>query len=332
MNGGGGRAVLVTGGAGYIGSHVVLALREAGYPVAVLDDLSTGRRAAVPADVPLIEGDAGCAATARRAIADHGAAAAVHLAGSVSVPESVADPLLYWRNNAGAGAAFLQACIAGGVRRLVFSSTAAVYGAPRASPVPEDAPTAPISPYGASKLAVEWMLRDAASAHDFRYAALRYFNVAGADPDGRAGQSAPGADHLVKAACETALGARDRLVVFGADYPTADGTCVRDYVHVSDLARAHVAALRRLEAGSGSLTLNCGYGRGFSVREVVAAVRMAAGAPFEVRDGPRRPGDPSALVADARRIREALDWTPRHDDLDVIVRTALAWARGRRGP
>ena len=321
--------VLVTGGAGYIGSHVVLALREAGYPVVVLDDLSAGRRAAVPAGVPFVEGDVGDADAVGRAVAERRVGAAVHLAGSVSVPESIRDPLRYWRNNAGASANFVSACLARGVRRLVFSSTAAVYGVPRTVPVSEDAPTVPISPYGRSKLAVERMLRDAASAHDFRYAALRYFNVAGADPNGRTGQWG-GSGHLIKAACEAALGTRDRLVVFGTDYETADGTCVRDYIHVSDLARAHVAALRRLEGGGGSLVLNCGYGRGVSVREAIEAVRAASGSPFEVRDGPRRAGDPPALVADARRIREALDWTPRHDDLDVIVRAALAWERAWR--
>ncbi len=321
--------ILVTGGAGYIGSHVVLAFREAGYPVVVLDDLSTGRRAAVPANVPFVKGDVGDANAVSHAITEHRVGAAVHLAGSLSVPESIRDPLRYWRNNAGASANFVSACLAREVRRLVFSSTAAVYGIPQVVPVSEDAPTIPISPYGCSKLAVEWMLRDTASGHDFRYTTLRYFNVAGADPDGRMGQWGEG-EHLIKAACEAVLGRRDRLVVFGTDYETADGTCVRDYIHVSDLARAHVAALRHLEGGGGSLTLNCGYGQGVSVREAIEAVRVAAsGSPFEVRDRPRRVGDPPVLIADTRRIRETLDWTPRHDHLDIIVRTALAWERAR---
>ena len=321
-------SVLVTGGAGYIGSHVVLALREAGYPVVVLDDLSTGYRVEAFADVPFVEGDVGSVDAVGRVIAEHRVGAAIHLAGSISVPESIGDPLLYWRNNAGASANLVSACLARGVRWFVFSSTAAVYGIPRTVPVSEDALTAPISPYGRSKLAVEWMLRDTAAVHDFCYAALRYFNVAGADPDGRTGQR-KGSRHLIKAACEAALGMRDRLVVFGTDYETADGTCVRDYIHVSDLARAHVAALRHLEGGGGSLVLNCGYGREVSVREAVEAVRVASNSPFEVQDRPRRAGDPPVLVADARRIREMLNWTPRHDDLGVIVRTALAWERAR---
>ena len=320
-------AVLVTGGAGYIGGHVVLALREAGYPVVVLDDLSAGHRAAVPGDVPFVEGDIGDIGAVGEVIADHRIAVVVHLAASASVPESVRDPLRYYRNNTGASANLIRACVEGGVRRFVFSSTAAVYGVPATIPVPEDAPKVPINPYGRSKLATEWMLRDAAAAHGLRYVALRYFNVAGADPQGRAGQSGRGAGHLIKVACAAAAGRRDHVTVFGADYETADGTCVRDYIHVSDLAEAHVAALRDLEEGGGGRVLNCGYGRGFSVREVLETVRAVAGVPFDVREGPRRAGDPPVLVADASRIRAALRWSPRHDDLEFIVRTALSWER-----
>lgn len=322
-------SVLVTGGAGYIGSHVLLSLREAGYRAVVLDDLSTGRRDAVPDDTPFVESDAGDAETVAAAIAEHGVAAVVHLAGPCIVPESVANPLRYYRGNTAAGLNLIQACIESGVERFVFSSTAAVYGIPADDgPVREDTPTAPINPYGNSKLAVELALRDAAAAHDFRYASLRYFNVAGADPHGRAGQSTRHATHLVKVAVEAAHGRRGQVTVFGADYDTPDGTCVRDYIHVSDLAELHVAALRRVESGGdgGGLVLNCGYGRGFSVREVLAAVEAEAGTAIAVRDGPRRDGDPPRLVSDVSRLRAALpSWTPRHDRLDHIVRTALAW-------
>lgn len=321
--------LLITGGAGYVGSNALLAFREAGYPVVVLDDLSTGLRAAVPDDVALVQGDVGDADLVRRLIAEHGIAAAVHFAASVSVPESVRDPLLYHRNNSVASGSLIDACLAAGVRRFVFSSSAAVYGIPDVIPVPEDAPTAPINPYGNSKLVTEWLLRDVAAAHDFRYVALRYFNVAGADPQGRAGQSNPKAGHLIKMACGAALGLRDGVEVFGTDYDTADGTCVRDYIHVSDLAEAHVAALRALENDGASQALNCGYGHGFSVREVVEMVRSIAGVPFEVREGPRRPGDPPVLVADNARLREALRWSPRGDDLAFIVRTALDWEEQR---
>lgn len=320
-------SVLVTGGAGYIGSHVLLSLSEAGYRAVALDDLSTGRRDAVPDDTPFVESDAGDAETVAGTIAEHGITAVIHLAGPCIVPESVADPLRYYRGNTAAGLNLIRACIESGVGRFVFSSTAAVYGIPAgAGPVGEDAPTMPINPYGNSKLAVELALRDTAAAHDFHYASLRYFNVAGADPHGRAGQSTRHATHLVKVAVEAALGRRERVTVFGTDYDTPDGTCVRDYIHVSDLAELHVAALRRVEAEDGGLVLNCGYGRGFSVREVLAAVRAEAAAAIDVRDGPRRDGDPPRLVSDVARLRAALpSWTPRHDRLDHIVRTALAW-------
>ena len=323
------RPLLVTGGAGYVGSHAVLAFQEAGWPVVVLDDLSTGLRSAVPAGTAFVEGDAGDAATTGAVISEHGVGAVVHLAGSVVVPESVADPLKYYRNNSAVSASLIRACIDGGVTRFVFSSTAAVYGVPAAFPVSEDAPTVPVNPYGRSKLVTEWVLRDTAATHDFRYAALRYFNVVGADPQGRAGQSTRNATHLVKVASEAAVGLRDGVAVFGDDYDTPDGTCVRDYIHVSDLAAVHVAALRDLEEGGDSRVLNCGYGHGFSVREVLDTVQAEAGAPLEVRHGPRRAGDPPVLIADPSRLRATLQWSPRFDDLGFIVRSALAWERRR---
>ena len=324
-------ALLITGGAGYVGTHVVLACREAGYPVVVLDDLSTGRRASVPEGVAFVEGDAGDPLTAGRVIDEHRVSAVLHLAASASVPESVRDPLRYYRNNTGASANLIRACVGHGVGRFVFSSTAAVYGAPAVIPVPEDAPASPVNPYGRSKLASEWTLRDAAAAHDFRYVALRYFNVAGADPAGRAGQSSRGSEHLIKVACEAALGLRGHVTVFGTDYESPDGTGVRDYVHVSDVAQAHVAALRHLEEGGPGGVFNCGYGHGFSVREVLGEVQALSGTTLEVREGARRAGDPAVLVADASRIGETLGWAPRHDDLSLIVRSALAWARKRAG-
>jgi UDP-glucose 4-epimerase len=320
-------AVLVTGGAGYIGSHVVLALRDGGRHVVVLDDLSTGVRQAVPADVPFVLGDVGDAALLSRTLREHGVGAVMHFAGSIVVPESVRDPLAYYRNNALKSLVLIEACVAQGVNRFVFSSTAAVYGIPDVVPVSEDAGTRPINPYGTSKLMTEWILRDTAVAHALRYAALRYFNVAGADPAARVGQSTPAATHLIKVACEAAVGIRPGLDVFGTDYPTPDGTCVRDYIHVSDLASAHLLALRHLEGGGESLTLNCGYGRGYSVKEVLGAVERACGNKLRTRLGPRRPGDPPCLVAAADRLRRTLDWRPRHDDLDTIVGTALAWER-----
>ena len=323
--------MLVTGGAGYIGSHVVLALLEAGYPVVVLDDLSTGHREAVPDEAAFFEGDAGDPDTARGIITGHRVGAVAHLAGSTSVPESLIDPLHYYHNNSHASARLIRACIDGGVERFVFSSSAAVYGSPGPAPVTEDAPTAPISPYGSSKLMTEWVLRDASAAHDVSYIALRYFNVAGADPDGRAGQSSRNAAHLIKVACEAALGLRDHVTLFGTDYDTPDGTCIRDYIHVSDLARAHVAALHRLEQGAGNQVLNCGYSHGASVRQVLDTVQAVHGQPLDVREGSRRAGDPPVLVADASRIRQALEWSPRHDNLETIIRTALAWEKGRTG-
>ena len=323
-------AVLVTGGAGYVGSHAVLALREAGYRVVVLDNLSTGRRTAVPDDVAFVEGDPGDPDTAAAAIAGHGVASVVHLAASIDIAESLADPLEYDRNNALASAALVRACVAGGVGRFLFASSAAVYGQPGAAPVREAASAAPVHAYGRSKLVTERLLRDTAARHGMRYAVLRYFNVAGADPLGRAGPPGPNS-HLVTAACRAALGLRDGVTVFGTDYPTPDGTCVRDYIHVSELAAIHVAALRGLENGAPDRVLNCGSGRGVSVREALAAVRAESGLVFAVRDGPRRAVDPPVLVADTARLRTVLHCSPRHRGLRAIVRSALAWEKARAG-
>ena len=324
-------ALLICGGAGYVGCHAVLAFGDAGFNVVVLDDLSTGARSAVPPGVAFIEGDAGNPATVRDVIGAHRVKSVIHLAASTSVPESVADPDKYDRNNTVASDNLIRACVSGGVKYLLFASSAAVYGAPAALPVAEDAPLAPLSPYGHSKLATERALHDTALAHGIRYMALRYFNVAGADPRGRAGPPGEPPVHLIRAACQAACGLRGGLTVFGTDYDTPDGTCVRDYIHVSDLADIHVAALRSLQAGGPSRVLNCGYGRGHSVREVLAAVQSQARAELRTRDGPRRAGDPGALVSDNSRLRAALHWSPRHDDLGLIVRTALAWERKRHG-
>ncbi len=318
--------LLVTGGAGYVGSHAVLAFRAAGYPVVVLDDLTTGDRAALPPDTAFVEGDAGDRATATGVMRRYGIETVAHLAGRSSVSESLALPLDYWRSNMAASAGLIEACIEAGVRRFLFASSAAVYGAPAATPVGEDAAPAPLHPYGRAKLATEWMLADVAPRYGMRHAALRYFNVAGADPEGRAGQSSRGAGHIVKAACAAAAGRRGDVTLFGTDYDTPDGTCVRDYVHVSDLADLHVTVLRALEEGHPGGAFNCGAGRGASVREVVAAVAGAAGTEVPVRDGPRRPGDPPALVADPARIRREFGWSPGRG-LDVIARTAFAWER-----
>ena len=320
--------LLVTGGAGYIGSHVVLAFREAGYSVIVLDDLSTGHRRAVPVDAEFVEGDVSDTRVVSDLIADYGIASVVHLAAQTSVLDSVHDPLLYYLKNSVASANLLRACIEGGVRVFMFSSTAAVYGVPSLVPVTESAPTNPINPYGSSKLMTESMLRDLSAAYGLSYVVLRYFNVAGADPSGRAGPSNTSSRHLIKLASEAAIGARDYVTVYGTDYDTPDGTCVRDYIHVSDLAHAHVAALRALSDGKINQcdpVFNCGYGHGFSVREVLATVRRLGRVSFEVRNGSRRVGDPPVLVADTRRIRSKLQWSPRYDDLDLIIRTALVW-------
>ncbi|MBN9016236.1 MAG: UDP-glucose 4-epimerase GalE [Rhizobiales bacterium] len=317
--------VLVTGGAGYIGSHMVWRLVDAGESVVVLDRLTTGFEWAVAPEAKLVVGEVGDEALVERLIREHGINAIIHFAGSIVVPESVADPLGYYQNNTVQSRALIATAIRCGVRHFIFSSTAAVYGDAGTKPVVETASTHPLSPYGRSKLMTEWMLEDAARAHDFSYAALRYFNVAGADPRGRTGQSTRGATHLIKVACETALGKRDRIEILGTDYDTPDGTCVRDYIHVSDLANAHADALAYLRAGGTSLVANCGYGHGYSVREVVDAVLRVSGVDFTVVEGPRRAGDVPAVVADATLARTRLGWRPAHDDLDECVATALAW-------
>jgi UDP-glucose 4-epimerase len=319
--------VLVTGGAGYIGSHMVLALLEAGERVVVLDNLTTGFDWAVPEGVPLVLGETGDQTLVAALIADHGINAIIHFAASIVVPDSVSDPLAYYRNNTVNSRALMESAVKGGVPHFIFSSTAAVYGNPERVPVREDDPTIPMSPYGSSKLMTEIMLRDAGAAYGLRHVILRYFNVAGADPLCRTGQSTKGATHLIKVAVETALGRRRKMDVFGTDYPTPDGTCVRDYIHVSDLVRAHSDALAYLRGGGAAATLNCGYGRGFSVREVIETVKRVSGADFKVELTGRRPGDPAQIVAASDRIRSTLQWQPHFDDLDTIVTHALAWDR-----
>lgn len=319
--------VLVTGGAGYIGSHMVIELLDAGEDVTVIDNLSTGFRRAVPAEAKFVEGDIGDRALLRRLLAGNSIDTVIHFAGSIVVPESVAHPLDYYLNNTCKSRTLIAAAAEAKVPHFIFSSTAAVYGMPEENPVGENARLEPISPYGTSKLMTEWMLRDTAKAHALRYVALRYFNVAGADPKGRSGQSTARATHLIKVACETALGERPYLEVFGTDYPTPDGTCIRDYIHVTDLVRAHLDALRYLRGGGKSEVLNCGYGKGFSVLDVIGAVKRVAETDFPVSMGPRRVGDPAALVAKASRIGEVLGWKPQLDDLDMIVKHALSWEK-----
>ena len=320
--------VLVTGGAGYIGSHAVLALLDAGWSVAVLDNLVTGFRWAVPKGASFYEGDIADAALVTRIIAEKDVGAILHFAGSVVVPESVTNPLKYYDNNSARSRSLIDTAVHAGVRHFIFSSTAATYGIPDTIPVREDAPQRPINPYGMSKLMTEAMLADVAAAHDFNYIALRYFNVAGADPRARSGQSTAGATHLIKVAVEAALGRRPHVDVFGTDFATADGTGVRDYIHVSDLAAAHLLALDALIAApAASHQLNCGYGRGFSVLEVLDAVDKATNRKIDRRMGGRRAGDPDALIADNGAIRGLLGWEPRYADLDMIVAHALAWER-----
>ena len=306
---------------------MVLELLDAGQDVLVLDNLSTGFRWAVPDDAKFVEGDAGDQNLVRRLLLRNPIDAIIHFAGSIVVPDSVSDPLGYYLNNTCKSRSLIACAVETKVPHFIFSSTAAVYGMPDVNPVAEDAQLKPISPYGSSKLMTEIMLSDTAKAHDLRFVALRYFNVAGADPLGRSGQSTPKATHLIKVASETALRQRPFLEVFGPDYATADGTCVRDYIHVSDLTRAHLAALEYLREGGGSEILNCGYGDGFSVLEVIEAVKRASGNDFPVRFGPRRPGDPAAIVAEAKRIEERLGWEPQYNDLDTIVGGALAWEK-----
>lgn len=319
-------AVLVTGGAGYIGSHMVLALIDAGHDdVIVIDDLSTGFDWALPPEVTLVVGDVSDQTLVADVIRRHGIDALAHFAARIVVPDSVADPLGYYLANTVKTRALIETAVKEGVKHVIFSSTAAVYGEPKVVPVPEDLVASPINPYGRSKLMSEWMIADAAEAHGFNYVILRYFNVAGADPRGRSGQSTPNATHLIKVATQVALGQRRHLEVFGTDYPTPDGSCLRDYIQVSDLAEAHRLALEHLRGGGESLTLNCGYGRGYSVLEVIEVVKRVSGVDFAVKLSPRRAGDPARIVAKADRIRERLGWRPQNDDLQGIVTQALAW-------
>ncbi|MCU4181247.1 UDP-glucose 4-epimerase GalE [Bosea sp. BH3] len=318
-------SILVTGGAGYIGSHMVLELLARGETVVVIDNLSTGNRAAVPAGVPLIVGDIGDFETVAGVLREHAVRSVIHFAARIVVPESMVDPLGYYLANTVKMRTLLAACVAGQVGEFIFSSTAAVYGETTLEPVRETDPTNPLSPYGTSKLVSEWMLRDTAVAHGLRYAILRYFNVAGADPAGRTGQSNPAATHLIKVALQAALGTRPYVEVFGQDYPTADGTGVRDYIHVSDLASAHAAVLDSLRAGSRNLLVNAGYGRGYSVREVIRSVENIAGCKVEVRQAPRRPGDAPSVIAEASQLRRDIGWIPRYENLDTIIRHAYDW-------
>jgi len=320
------KTILVTGGAGYIGSHVVRQLGEAGERIVVLDDLSTGFRQAVLYG-DLVVGNTGDAKVLDEIFAAHDVDTVMHFAAHTVVPESVADPLKYYRNNTCASRTLLERALNAGVRQVVFSSTAAVYGMPSSGEASEDTPLAPINAYGTSKLMTEWMLRDVAAVTPLRYVALRYFNVAGSDPKGRIGQATPKATLLTKVACEVVVGKRDHVSIYGTDYPTKDGTGVRDYIHVEDLADAHLKALAYLRGGGESTTLNCGYGRGYSVRELLTMVETVAGHPIQKREAPRRAGDPPTLVARASRIRSTLGWQPRHDNLKDIVETALAWER-----
>lgn len=320
-------AVMVTGGAGYIGSHTVYELVDSGEDVLVLDNLSTGFASALPAPAKLVIGSVGDESLVASLIETYKVEAIIHFAGSIVVPESVRDPLGYYQNNTCNSRSLINAAIKGGVRYFIFSSTAAVYGNPLHVPVNEDTASAPVSPYGWSKLMTEIMLRHATAAHPLNHVILRYFNVAGADPKLRTGQSTANATHLIKVAVQTALGLRDHIDVFGTDYPSSDGTCIRDYVHVTDLARAHCAALNYLRQNTSSQTLNCGYGRGYSVLEVIKTVDQITGGKLPVHEAPRRHGDPVSIVADARRIRDVLNWTPEFDALPTIVAHALAWER-----
>ncbi len=320
-------STLITGGAGYIGSHMALALVDRGEDVVVLDNLSTGLRRLVPSAAKFVEGSVADEALVERTLEKFGIETVIHFAGSIVVPESVARPLAYYANNTTASRALVEACVRIGVRNFIFSSTATVYAEDAAQPLSETSPKGPISPYARSKLMTEWILEDASRAHDLRHMVLRYFNVAGADPKGRSGQSSPKATHLIKRASQVALGRIPQLDIFGTDYPTPDGTGVRDYIHVSDLIAAHLLALDALREGTKADVFNCGYGRGASVREVIASVERVIGCKLPVRESPRRPGDPPTLIADATKLKTELAWKPRHDDLDEIVRSALEWER-----
>ena len=320
-------SVLVTGGAGYIGGHMALGLLDAGETVIVLDNLSTGFTWGVPEGAQLVVGDMGDADLVARLIDEHAIDAIAHFAAKIVVPNSVRDPLGYYLNNVSNARSLIEAAIKGGVKTFIFSSTAAVYGETGAEPVSEETALAPISPYGRSKLMVEWMLEDTSKAYDFRYVALRYFNVAGADPKGRLGQSTPNATHLIKRAVQTALGLHSKIEIFGQDYPTRDGTCLRDYIQVTDLIDAHLNALAYLRAGGQSVVCNCGYGHGETVKEVIEVVKRVSGIDFPVVVSPRRAGDPAAILAKADRARTVLGWKPTRDNLDEIVRQALDWER-----
>ena len=322
-------SILVTGGCGYIGSHMTWNLHDAGKDVVIIDNLSTGFPWLIPDGVPLIEGDIGDSDLVAKVMQEHKVEAVIHFAGSIVVPDSVTDPLGYYYNNTVKSRSLIENAVNAKVKAFIFSSTAAVYGNPAEAdkPLTEDLGLEPISPYGTSKLMTELMLRDSAVAYDFKYAALRYFNVAGADPQGRTGQSTPTATHLIKVANQVALGQRDALSIFGDDYPTPDGTCIRDYIHVTDLVAAHALALESLMGGHDSFVANCGYGNGYSVLEVVDAVRRVSENNFDAKIAERRGGDPAQLVADSTRLRGITGWTPKHDDLDLIVKTALDWER-----
>ncbi len=320
-------SILVTGGAGYIGSHMVLELLDTGETVIVVDNLSTGHRRAVPPEAILVDGDIGDGELVRNILGDYGVEAIIHFAGSIVVPASLIDPLGFYLNNTVKSRTLIEAAVAQGVNKFIFSSTAAVYGIPNSNPVFEMTPLHPISPYGTSKMMTEMMLADTSRAFDFSYVALRYFNVAGADPKGRTGQSFPEATHLIKVASQTALGQRPYIGVYGTDYPTRDGTCVRDYIQVTDLVRAHSLALDYIRGGGESRILNCGYGRGYSVLEVIDSVQRISGVQFDVKSEERRPGDPAELVAGAKQIRDLLNWEPEYEDLDTIVSQALAWEK-----
>jgi UDP-glucose 4-epimerase len=318
-------AVMVTGGAGYIGSHMVLRLADAGETVVVLDNLTTGFDWAIDHRATLVTGDAGDTALVRGVLREHEVSAIVHFAGSIVVPESVSNPLKYYGNNTATSRNLIEAAVAEGVEHFIFSSTAAVYGMTGLAPVIEETPLNPMSPYGRSKLMTEWMLADVAAAHPLRYGVLRYFNVAGADPQQRSGQSTPLATHLIKVAAQTALGQRPKMDIFGTDYDTPDGTGVRDYIHVTDLIEAHWLLLGHLRAGGESTTLNCAYGQGYSVRQVIDTVKAVSGVDFRVDEGPRRAGDPASITATGEKVRQMLGWTPRHDDLREIVTHAYQW-------
>jgi UDP-glucose 4-epimerase len=320
-------SILVTGGAGYIGSHMVHALVESGERVVVLDNLSTGFKWAIPKGAELVIGETGDDALVTRMITEREVSAIIHFAASIVVPDSVSNPLGYYRNNTVNSRALIECAVRSGVKQFIFSSTAAVYGNPTKMLISEDDAVTPMSPYGSSKLMTEIMLRDAGIAHSLDYVILRYFNVAGADPSLRTGQSTRGATHLIKVAVEAALGKRAKMTVFGTDYPTPDGTCIRDYIHVADLVRAHADSLSYLRAGGRSATLNCGYGHGFSVLDVINMVKCVSGVDFRIDRAGRRPGDPARIVAQSDRARDLLGWKPQFDDLATIVAHALAWER-----